>query len=65
VEPEVLGKGTPHAEADRLQVDSTAIRRELGWRPRWTLDEGLRKAYAWYERHWGAHAASAGRAATA
>jgi CDP-glucose 4,6-dehydratase len=51
VEPEIRGKGTPHAEADRLHLDSTAIREELGWSPRCTLDEGLAETYAWYERH--------------
>jgi CDP-glucose 4,6-dehydratase len=51
VEPEIRGRGTPHAEADRLHIDSTAIREQLGWSPRWSLEEGLAKAYAWYERH--------------
>ncbi len=50
LEPDVRGKGKPHAEADRLQVDSTAIQRELGWTPSWSLEEGLAKTYAWYEQ---------------
>lgn len=25
----------------------------MGWKPRTSLDEGLRKAYAWYEAHYG------------
>jgi CDP-glucose 4,6-dehydratase len=50
VEPEIRGTGTSDVEVDRLQIDSTAIREELGWSPRWSLDEGLAKAYAWYER---------------
>jgi CDP-glucose 4,6-dehydratase len=50
VEPEIQGRGTPYAEADRLLVDSGAIREELGWSPRWSLDEGLAQAYAWYDR---------------
>ncbi len=51
LEPEIRGKGTPHAEADRLSVDSSALRQELGWSPRSTLDEGLAHAYAWYEAY--------------
>ncbi len=50
VEPDVQGAGTPPGEIDRQWLDSTAIRRELGWEPVRGLDEGLRETYAWYER---------------
>jgi CDP-glucose 4,6-dehydratase len=60
VEPEIRGAGTPEAEADRLHLDPTAIHEELGWSPRWTLDEGLTKTYAWYERHLAADDAAIG-----
>jgi CDP-glucose 4,6-dehydratase len=50
VEPEIRGSGTPQAEADRLLIDASAIRGELGWSPRWTLDEALAETYSWYER---------------
>lgn len=33
---------------DSLTVDSSAIRRELGWSPPFTLDQGLRETAAWY-----------------
>jgi nucleoside-diphosphate-sugar epimerase len=33
-----------------LEVDDSAIRRELGWRPRFSLEEGLRATAAWYSR---------------
>ena len=49
VEPDVQGDGTPHGEIDRQYLDSTAIRTELGWEPRVDLDEGLRRAFDWYE----------------
>jgi CDP-glucose 4,6-dehydratase len=49
VEPDVQGEGTPHGEIDRQFLDSTAIREELGWTPQVELDEGLRRAWAWYE----------------
>jgi len=32
----------------RYSIDDTKIRRELGWMPRWGLEEGLRKTVAWY-----------------
>jgi CDP-glucose 4,6-dehydratase len=49
VEPEILGTGAP-LEVDRQWPDSTAIREELGWEPRWSLDEALGRTYEWYER---------------
>ncbi len=51
LEPEIRGRGTPHAEADRLHIDSSAIREQLGWSPRWSMDDGLAETYRWYERH--------------
>ena len=50
VEPDVRGTGVPPAEIDRQFLDSTAIREELGWSPKWDLDRGLRAAWAWYSR---------------
>jgi CDP-glucose 4,6-dehydratase len=49
VEPDIAGEGVPHGEINRQFLDSTAIRQELGWEPRVGLDEGLRKAWEWYE----------------
>ena len=50
VEPDIQGSGVPHGEIDRQYLDSTAIRTELGWEPKWDLDSGLRAAWEWYER---------------
>ena len=49
VDPDVRGAGSPRGEIDRQWLDSSAIRRELGWAPRRELDEGLAETYAWYE----------------
>lgn len=49
-EPDIRGEGTPHGEIDRQFLDSTAIRDELGWCPRWDLGQGLRATWDWYER---------------
>jgi CDP-glucose 4,6-dehydratase len=49
VEPEILGSAAPR-EVDRQWPDSTAIREELGWQPRWGLDDALSRTYEWYER---------------
>jgi CDP-glucose 4,6-dehydratase len=50
VEPDVRGEGVPAGEIDRQYLDSSAIRAELGWEPKWELDRGLRAAWEWYER---------------
>lgn len=46
VEPEVQGQAGP---ADRQELDSSAIRSQLGWQPRFDLDAGLAATYAWYD----------------
>jgi CDP-glucose 4,6-dehydratase len=48
VQPEIQGDGTPPGEIDRQFLDSTAIKEELGWEPRWDLDRGLAATYEWY-----------------
>ena len=50
VEPDIQGTGVPHGEIDRQYLDSTAIREELGWAPKWDLDRGLRVTWDWYAR---------------
>ncbi|HZB05758.1 MAG TPA: NAD-dependent epimerase/dehydratase family protein, partial [Thermoleophilaceae bacterium] len=49
LEPDIRGTGVPHGEIDRQFLDSTAIREELGWAPKWDLDRGLRAALDWYK----------------
>jgi CDP-glucose 4,6-dehydratase len=50
VEPDIQGTGVPRGEIDRQFLDSSAIREELGWSPKWDLDSGLRAAWDWYRR---------------
>ena len=52
-EPDIQGEGTPHGEIDRQFLDSSRIREDLGWEPKWELDDGLRETWAWYEQHLG------------
>jgi CDP-glucose 4,6-dehydratase len=49
VEPEIRGTNLA-GELDRQFLDSTAIREELDWAPKWDMERGLRAAWAWYER---------------
>jgi CDP-glucose 4,6-dehydratase len=51
--PDVRGSIPPAGEIDRQWLDSTAIRRELGWQPARELGEGLRETYAWYAETFG------------
>ncbi len=45
----MLGKSAEFARLiESLQVDSTRIQNELGWRPRFTLTEGLEETAQWY-----------------
>lgn len=53
VEPDIRGDDTPAGEISRQYLDSTAIREELGWEPRWELERGLRAAWDWYSGHLG------------
>ncbi len=38
-------------EAARLELDSRAAERRLGWRPRWDLDEALARVATWHEAY--------------
>lgn len=51
VEADIRGKGRPAGEIDRQWLDSSAIRSELGWEPRYDLDRGLAETYSWYLQH--------------
>jgi CDP-glucose 4,6-dehydratase len=50
LEPVIDGTGVPPGEIDRQYLDSGAIESELGWRPGYQLEEGLRETWPWYER---------------
>jgi CDP-glucose 4,6-dehydratase len=47
LEPVVLNQA--RAEIRDQYLDSAKARRRLGWRPRFSLDEGLRETVRWYE----------------
>jgi CDP-glucose 4,6-dehydratase len=51
VEPDIQGSGTPDGEIERQYVDSTRLRELTGWRPRFSLEEGLRRTIDWYRAH--------------
>jgi CDP-glucose 4,6-dehydratase len=48
VEPDIRGEGTPPGEIDRQFLDSSAMKAELGWEPRWNLERGLAATWDWY-----------------
>jgi CDP-glucose 4,6-dehydratase len=46
-----LDGGVNPPEAGRLELDSSAAEAALGWRPGWSLEEGLERVVAWHEAH--------------
>jgi UDP-glucose 4-epimerase len=38
-------------DVQRSVLDATLIERELGWRARVSLDDGLRRTWAWMKEH--------------
>jgi len=51
IEPDVQGEGNPRGEIDRQYVDSTRLREMTGWRPEFSLEDGLRRTLEWYRDH--------------
>ena len=51
VTPEILGKRGELKEILEQHVGSEKAARVLGWRPKRSLDEGLKKTIAWYEEY--------------
>lgn len=50
LEPDVQGEGVPAGEIDRQYLDSTLIAERLGWKPAWSITDGLAATWEWYER---------------
>jgi len=48
LQPHVVGKGKLHGEIVDQYLDSTKIEITLGWKPQYSLAEGLRETVAWY-----------------
>lgn len=48
---EIVGDGVPPNEIDRQWVDSTKLREATGWRPMFSLEQGLRRTIEWYRAH--------------
>ena len=53
----LIGKGTPNfgtvpyrkGESMELYPDTSKIKKDLGWEPKYSLDEGLKKSIEWYK----------------
>jgi CDP-glucose 4,6-dehydratase len=48
VQPDVRGSGAPAGEIDRQYLDSARAASVLGWQPRVSLGDGLRRTVSWY-----------------
>ncbi|MEK6949731.1 MAG: GDP-mannose 4,6-dehydratase [Nanoarchaeota archaeon] len=49
VEPEILGQAK--GEIDKQYLDSTKAKKVLGWKTKYTLEQGLKETIAWYKKH--------------
>jgi CDP-glucose 4,6-dehydratase len=49
LEPEILDQAVNEIREQR--VDASKAHAELGWTPRYELDEGLRRSIAWYREY--------------
>lgn len=49
LEPDIQGDGIPEGEIDRQYLDSSLIEQRLGWKPSWSLTDGLSATWEWYE----------------
>lgn len=47
--PVILGKGKLKGEIDKQYLDITKAGRLLNWKPRYSLEEGLKKTIEWYK----------------
>lgn len=50
LEPDIQGERTPRGEIERQYLDSSLIGERLGWRPAWSLRDGLAETIEWYRR---------------
>jgi CDP-glucose 4,6-dehydratase len=51
VKPDIRGAGTPSGEIDRQWVEYSKLGSLTGWKPRFTLEEGLSQTIEWYRAH--------------
>jgi CDP-glucose 4,6-dehydratase len=49
LKPDVQGTKKPDAEIDEQYLSSEKAAKVLGWKPKFTLDQGLKETIAWYE----------------
>ncbi|MBL7206050.1 MAG: GDP-mannose 4,6-dehydratase [Candidatus Aenigmarchaeota archaeon] len=47
--PDVQGKSKPNAEIDKQYLSIEKAKKILGWEPKFSLEEGLKKTIAWYD----------------
>lgn len=51
LKPLILGKGKTKGEIDKQYLSSKKAKKILGWKPEYTLEQGLKETYKWYKAH--------------
>lgn len=51
LKPLILGKGKTKGEIDKQYLSNKKAKKILGWKPEYTLTQGLSETYKWYKAH--------------
>lgn len=51
IKPQILGKGKPKGEIDDQYLSYDKAKRTLGWKPKVTLEQGLKTTIQWYKNY--------------
>jgi nucleoside-diphosphate-sugar epimerase len=57
IESEQARKRPEKSEVERLRADNAKARRILGWKPKYTLEQGLEKTISWFRENQGIYKA--------
>ncbi|OGZ24811.1 MAG: hypothetical protein A2W71_02515 [Candidatus Nealsonbacteria bacterium RIFCSPLOWO2_02_39_8] len=51
IKPKVISECKTSAEIDQQSVSFEKAKTELGWEPKWSLEQGLKETINWYKEH--------------
>lgn len=55
LEPEIIGKDKPYQKIDRQILSAQKAKDSLNWKAKYSLEEGLKKTFLWYEKYRGSY----------
>lgn len=51
LKPDIRGKSKAHLEIDAQRLVSDKAKNALGWQPQFSIEDGLKETFSWYERY--------------